>query len=440
MDFDHVHFQVDPGTHWYRWFADKLQFRAENAVLSEQGQGASLSIMTQAGVQIRLSPLPSADASPPPMVDHEKKSLHGWGARSGGAQSPGVSDVAFRVPHLERAIARVLDAGGTLVQPVRWHSTQTETYKQATVSGWGRLHHTLIERCGKSSPDRASEPTCSTDNSDYLGFIPSETEGFCDPSNSSQSNSSQSKSIGWADERSTMGSQTTTAGSILPHPRHQRSTDHPLPLISAIDHVVLNVPKGEMESAVNWYVKAFGMAKQQQFSIHTERSALHSQVLRHPDGDVQFPINEPASPHSQIQEFLDAYGGAGIQHVALRTEHILEAIAHMRSQGVAFLDVPPTYYEQLQSRSEFSPELADWEAIARLKILVDWPTETPDALLLQTFTQPIFGQPTFFFEIIQRQFYQTPQGRRRVQGFGEGNFQALFEAVEREQIKRGQLM
>ncbi|MCC5638477.1 4-hydroxyphenylpyruvate dioxygenase [Nostoc sp. CHAB 5844] len=203
------------------------------------------------------------------------------------------------------------------------------------------------------------------------------------------------------------------------------------PMFTAIDHIVLNVPIGELERAVAWYKNVLDLQPQQTFKIKTDRSGLYSQVLMSRNGSVQLPINEPASSNSQIQEFLDVNRGAGIQHLALRTSNLISAIAQLRSRGLSLLSVPQTYYSQLKKRPEFPLSPLELEAIAQQEILVDWQANTQNALLLQIFTQPIFGQPTFFFEFIERRF--------QAQGFGEGNFRALFEAIESEQVKRGTL-
>jgi len=210
------------------------------------------------------------------------------------------------------------------------------------------------------------------------------------------------------------------------------------PLLS-IDHVVLNVAAGDLEPAVSWYEAALGLHRQQMFAIHTDRSGLCSQVLKHPQGLVQMPINEPASASSQIQEFLDLNRGAGIQHIALEAADVVQSIAQLRQRGLSFLPVPPTYYDDLRQRPGFQLSELQWNAIAREQVLVDWPPDRPEAMLLQAFTQPIFAQPTFFFELIQRQHYQIEQRVEQAKGFGEGNFRALFEAIEREQMKRGSL-
>jgi 4-hydroxyphenylpyruvate dioxygenase len=207
--------------------------------------------------------------------------------------------------------------------------------------------------------------------------------------------------------------------------------------ITAIDHIVLNVAQGELEPAIAFYERVFGFQRQQSFAIRTDRSALCSQVLAH--GSIKFPINEPVTPTSQIQEFLDLNGGAGIQHIALKTENIVEAIAQFRQRGLAFLPVPWSYYEQLRQRAGFPLTEAEWQAIAVQEVLVDWQAEHSQALLLQAFTRPIFTQPTFFFELIERRRCWVGETEKTAQGFGEANFQALFEAIEREQRKRGSL-
>ena len=200
--------------------------------------------------------------------------------------------------------------------------------------------------------------------------------------------------------------------------------------ITAIDHLVLNVGVGELETAVNWYQKIFDFQHQQSFQIKTDRSGLHSQVMISPHGNIQLPINEPASPSSQIQEFLDVNRGAGIQHIALMIPDLVNAISRFRGAGLSFLSVPQNYYFQLQQRHKFSLSTEELQAISDQEILVDWHEDAPlGELLLQIFSQPIFSEPTFFFEFIER--------RSLARGFGEGNFLALFQAIEREQIKRG---
>ena len=208
---------------------------------------------------------------------------------------------------------------------------------------------------------------------------------------------------------------------------------------SRIDHVVLNVALGDLERAVDWYEAVLGFEPQQMFAIKTDRSGLCSRVMRYPNSRVQLPINEPTSNNSQIQEFLDLNGGAGVQHIAIHTENIVDAIAHLRHAGLSFLNVPATYYTQLRQRPDCALSESQLTEIAAQQILADWPSDLPEAVLLQTFTQPIFEQPTFFFELIERYTYHLNDRPHQAQGFGEGNFRALFEAIEREQLKRGSL-
>lgn len=192
-----------------------------------------------------------------------------------------------------------------------------------------------------------------------------------------------------------------------------------------IDHVVANVE--HMEPWVKYYEDIFGFDLFMHFDINTGRSALMSKVVSSTDGWVKLPINEPSSANSQIQEFLDKYHGPGVQHIALLTPDIVATIAEMRRLGQEFLDVPDSYYD-----AEFDKRVGeieeDKEQLRRLKILVD---RDHDGYLLQLFTKCVFSRPTLFFEIIQR--------RGRAMGFGEGNFRALFEAIEREQERRGSL-
>jgi 4-hydroxyphenylpyruvate dioxygenase len=232
---------------------------------------------------------------------------------------------------------------------------------------------------------------------------------------------------GWGSLRHTL-IQLPTEPSTLTEKKLSSpvQVDLETPLFTNIDHAVLNVERHQLKEAARWYQKVLGFEIRDYFDIQTERSALCSLVLAHPEGTAQLPINEPASMRSQIQEFLDFNRGSGIQHIALRTLNIAHTVKQLRQRGLIFLEIPPSYYSQLRQRSSFTLELESLEA---QQILVE--LQQPDQALLQTFTQPIFGQPTFFFEVIER--------RLQAQGFGEGNFTALFEAIEREQMKRGTL-
>jgi len=193
-----------------------------------------------------------------------------------------------------------------------------------------------------------------------------------------------------------------------------------------IDHVVANVER--MEEWVQYYEEVFGFDLFMHFDINTGRSALMSKVVSSTDGWIKMPINEPSSANSQIQEFLDQYRGPGVQHIALLTPDIIGTIAEMRKMGQDFLDVPDSYYDaSFEERVGAIDE--DKEELRQLKILVDRDNE--EGYLLQLFTKCVFTRPTLFFEVIQR--------KGKSIGFGEGNFRALFEAIEREQMRRGTL-
>jgi 4-hydroxyphenylpyruvate dioxygenase len=197
-----------------------------------------------------------------------------------------------------------------------------------------------------------------------------------------------------------------------------------------IDHIVGNVGWHAMDEWVDFYSHVMGFSLYQHFDdndISTEYSALMSKVMANATGYVKFPINEPAEGRrkSQIEEYLDFYNGPGVQHMALATHDILSTVAKMQEQGVSFLNIPHSYYTQLQDRVGKIDEPLD--ELERLGILVDRDNE---GYMLQIFTRPVEDRPTVFFEIIQR------KGSR---SFGKGNFKALFEAIEREQATRGNL-
>jgi 4-hydroxyphenylpyruvate dioxygenase len=197
-----------------------------------------------------------------------------------------------------------------------------------------------------------------------------------------------------------------------------------------IDHCVGNVGWNSMNEWVDFYSKVMGFGLYQHFDdadISTEYSALMSKVMANGNGYVKFPINEPAEGKrkSQIEEYLDFYGGPGVQHIALATDDILSTVSKLQQQGVEFLTVPHSYYTELQGRVGKIDE--DVSELERLGILVDRDNE---GYMLQIFTRPVEDRPTVFYEIIQR------KGSR---SFGKGNFKALFEAIEREQASRGNL-
>ena len=193
-----------------------------------------------------------------------------------------------------------------------------------------------------------------------------------------------------------------------------------------IDHLTHNVFRGHMDKWAQYYKSIFNFQQIRYFDIKGKMTGLISRALGSPCGKIKIPLNESKDNVSQIEEFLHEYKGEGIQHIALTTENIYHTVSTLREQGVHFLDVPDTYYEMIQDRLPWHSEPID--QLNQEKILIDGEKDPSHGLLLQIFTENIFGP--VFFEIIQR---------KGNQGFGEGNFQALFEAIERDQIRRGTL-
>ena len=369
MKIDYIHFYVEDAKASRDWFVNHMGFQS---LASGTNRHTLTTAVKSGAVKIVLSS-PLTSTSPVAKF----LSLH----------PAGVADIAFVVSDLEGVIERAITNGVKVLQPIQQPPARGGG-KWAKIGAWGSLTHTLRENCLN---DLAS---CNT----YLLPI-------------------------FAEE--------ITEESLIPLESFKGSSTN-VELFTDIDHVVLNVAAGDMELALSWYENVLGFQRQQRFTIQTDNSGLRSQVLVHPSSTVQFPINEPTSANSQVQEFLDVNRGAGIQHIALQTTGIVKAIAQLRHLGLSFLPIPPTYYTPLRlNHPEFPLSSAELEEIAAQEILVDWQDKSTRALLLQTFTQPIFKEPTFFFELIER--------RQEAQGFGEGNFRALFEAIEREQQKRGSL-
>ncbi|MCU0435561.1 MAG: 4-hydroxyphenylpyruvate dioxygenase [Bacteroidia bacterium] len=221
-------------------------------------------------------------------------------------------------------------------------------------------------------------------------------------------------------------------GIFLPGFKKWESDYNPAPVgLKFIDHMVGNVGWGEMNTWVKWYEDVMGFVNFLTFDdkqIHTEYSALMSKVMSNGNGRIKFPINEPAEgkKRSQIEEYLDFYEGSGVQHIAVATDDIIRTVTALRSRGVEFLSAPPqAYYDEIPQRVGAIKE--DLEVLQKLGILIDC---DEDGYLLQIFTKPVEDRPTLFYEIIQRM---------GAKGFGAGNFKALFESIEREQMLRGTL-
>ena len=281
----------------------------------------------------------------------------------------GIVDVTFRVDNLASILEQANKLKIQILQPLQ----QLNSVSYARISGWDCLEHGLIE-----SPAQ-----------NHYYFLPN-----------------------WSIK-------------ILPKRLHPKSR------FTNIDHIVLNVPRGELDQAVAYYQALFDFQIQQTFKIQSKLSGLYSKALVDSSRQVQFNINEPTSANSQIQEFIELNGGAGIQHLALRSPNIISTVAQLRSLGVNFLPIAPAYYQNLRQtmdRDSVVDLATELSAIAQQGILVDWHQDSSQSLLMQIFTQPILNQPTFFLELIERR-----QGAR---GFGAGNFRALYEAVETGQNKR----
>lgn len=220
-------------------------------------------------------------------------------------------------------------------------------------------------------------------------------------------------------------------GVFLPGYKKWESHYNPAPVgLKFIDHMVGNVDWNEMNKWCEFYAKVMGFAQIISFDdndISTEYTALMSKVMSNGNGRIKFPINEPAEgkKKSQIEEYIQFYNGAGVQHIAVATDDIVATVSAMRDRGVEFLYVPENYYDDLLERVGSIDE--DVEVLKQHGILID---RDDEGYLLQLFTKPVLDRPTMFFEIIQR---------KGAQSFGKGNFKALFEAIEREQENRGTL-
>ncbi|CAM1349592.1 MULTISPECIES: 4-hydroxyphenylpyruvate dioxygenase [Tenacibaculum] len=225
-------------------------------------------------------------------------------------------------------------------------------------------------------------------------------------------------------------------GTFMPGFKKWESDYNPTPVgLKYIDHMVGNVGWNQMDVWVKWYEEVMGFENFLSFDdkqIHTEYSALMSKVMSNGNGRIKFPINEPAkaAKRSQIEEYLDFYEGAGVQHIAVATDDIISTVSQLKARGVEFLPPPPqAYYDDIPNRLGEHRDMMkeDIGELQKLSIMIDADEE---GYLLQIFTKPVEDRPTLFFEIIQR------MGAR---GFGAGNFKALFESIEREQAKRGTL-
>jgi 4-hydroxyphenylpyruvate dioxygenase len=292
-------------------------------------------------------------------------------AASVARHGDGVVDVALRVPDAERAYQLAVERGARGLEEPRTLEDDHGKVVTAAIATYGDTRHTLVERSAYSG-----------------AYLP-----------------------GYRERNPLVGTPARR-------------------WFQAIDHVVGNVELGRMDEWVEFYHRVMGFTNMKEFvgdDIATEYSALMSKVVADGGRRVKFPLNEPAAGKrkSQIDEYLEFYGGPGVQHIALSTGDIVDSVAGMGASGVEFLSTPDAYYEQL---GEWVGETrVPLETLHDLSILAD---RDEDGYLLQIFTQPVQDRPTVFFELIER---------HGSMGFGKGNFKALFEAIEREQAKRGNL-
>ena len=293
----------------------------------------------------------------------------------------GIVDIALEVPDVDKAYAHALSQGARgLVEP---HDEEDDNgvVRVASIATYGDTRHSLVDRSRYTGPFRP-------------GFV--------------------------------------TRAPLVDRSAAIEAGIEPKRYFQAIDHVVGNVELGKMDEWVEFYQRVMGFTNMAEFigdDIATEYSALMSKVVASGTRKVKFPLNEPAVSRkkSQIDEYLEFYRGPGAQHVAIATNDILRSVDVMRAHGVEFLETPDSYYEDPELRARIGTVRVPIEELQARKILVD---RDEDGYLLQIFTKPVQDRPTVFFELIER---------HGSLGFGKGNFKALFEAIEREQERRGNL-
>jgi 4-hydroxyphenylpyruvate dioxygenase len=286
----------------------------------------------------------------------------------------GVIDIALEVPDVDKCIEHARSQGATVLEEPHDVTDEHGTVRTGAIATYGETRHTLVDRSRYTGP--------------YLPGYVARSSGYVKPEG------------------------------------------EPKRLFQALDHVVGNVELGHMDEWVDFYNRVMGFTNMAEFigdDIATEYSALMSKVVASGNHRVKFPLNEPAvgKKRSQIDEYLDFYRSPGAQHLALATNDIIRTVDVLRAKGIEFLATPESYYTDPELRARIGNVRVPIEELASRGILVD---RDEDGYLLQIFTKPIGDRPTVFFEFIER---------HGSLGFGKGNFQALFEAIEREQEKRG---
>lgn len=286
----------------------------------------------------------------------------------------GIVDIALEVPDVDKCIEHARSVGATVLEEPHDLTDEHGTVRVGAIATYGDTRHTLVDRSSYDGP--------------YLPGYVARTSTFV------------------------------------------KREGAPKRLFQALDHIVGNVELGRMDDWVEFYRKVMGFTNMAEFigdDIATDYSALMSKVVANGNHRVKFPLNEPAiaKKKSQIDEYLEFYDGPGAQHLALATNDILRTVDALRAEGIEFLDTPASYYEDPELRARIGEVRVPVEELQERGILVD---RDEDGYLLQIFTKPLGDRPTVFFEFIER---------HGSLGFGKGNFKALFEAIEREQERRG---
>jgi 4-hydroxyphenylpyruvate dioxygenase len=303
------------------------------------------------------------------------------GAEHVTKHSDGIYDIALEVPDVDAAYLHAINAGARGVTEPHDLKDEHGTVRIAAIATYGDTIHSLIDRSGYDGP-----------------FLP----GF------------------------------VSRGPIVDRSAAIEAGVQPKRYFQAVDHVVGNVELGKMDEWVEFYGRVMGFTNMAEFigdDIATDYSALMSKVVADGGRKVKFPLNEPAvsKRKSQIDEYLEFYNGPGAQHIAVATNDIIASVDAMRAAGVEFLNTPDSYYDDPELRARIGEVRAPIDELKKRGILVD---RDEDGYLLQIFTSPVQDRPTVFFELIER---------HGSLGFGKGNFKALFEAIEREQERRGNL-
>ncbi|OBT42783.1 4-hydroxyphenylpyruvate dioxygenase [Pseudogymnoascus sp. WSF 3629] len=376
--YDHVHWYVGNAKQAATYYVARMGFHkvAFRDLSTGSRAIASYAVRNGSVTFVLTSPLRSASQAEDPKDKKLLAEISAHMEKHGDA----VKDVAFEVDDVDEVYNQAVKNGGKSVSPPETVTDESGSVRVATIQTYGETTHTLISR------------------KEYKGvFLP----GF----------------------------------KAAPDAEDPLNTYLPKITLEAMDHCVGNQDWDEMDNICEYYERVLGFHRfwsVDDKDICTEFSALKSVVMASPDERIKMPINEPAigKKKSQIEEYVDFYGGAGVQHIALRTKDIISAVTALRARGVEFITIPESYYVdmRLKLKKQGMKLEEDFATLQRLGILIDF---DEGGYLLQLFTKHLLDRPTVFIEIIQRNNFE---------GFGAGNFRSLFEALERDQEGRGNLV